>query len=348
MRRALAILPLLAACQFELPGGNDWFPCDAGFCDRNGNPVGQSTGGSSGAPDAGIGQMTTGQCAVNQLALDGPNAYWTTSTGDVLQAAIGAGASVKTVFSGASALGGIAIAGGHVFFADENGTVYSIDTSGQVAPLATGLDEPYAIAADGTNVYWTELGTGTARQLSWSSEGAPVNLDTGRPWLVGIAVDANNVYLASLGTCSSGVASGGGTIRAVPIGGGTPVTLADDQTFDVALCDSGPSPIIQAFGGSVYWVANGDIMQVAANGSAPAPLGVGGAGRPLALAVDQSGVYWTTGDDEVVTCGLTGGPVTVLAASQTSPGAIATNASAAVWQSEGTANACPLSFLDPK
>ena len=176
-----------------------------------------------------------------------------------------------------------------------------------LAPLATEYS-PSAIAVDATSVYWlnttsagygllppyhtaimkTSLGGGTPVILASDTEPNP------RGGSYGIAVDATSVYWINT---SNTVGGGFSTLMKVPIGGGTPTTLASGSFSPSAIGQ------IAVDATSVYWVnssdyrsANGSVMAVAREGGTPTTL----AARQTTaggLAIDATSVYWTTGGD---------------------------------------------------
>jgi len=112
-----------------------------------------------------------------------------------------------------------------------------------------------------------------------TSTGAPTTLAANEVGFY-MAVDATNVYWSSLV----------GTIKKVPLNGGTVVTLASGQSSPYKL-------VVDAT--NVYWVnygtgANdGAVMSVPIAGGTPTQL-AGAQGSPVGIAVDGSYVYWTT------------------------------------------------------
>ena len=82
--------------------------------------------------------------------------------------------------------------------------------------LAGGLDAPIAIATDGINVYWTEVGpdylaggpvtgTGLVRKCAVTGCGnAPTDVATGLTSPGAIALDDANVYWTEMGTTADG------------------------------------------------------------------------------------------------------------------------------------------------
>jgi hypothetical protein len=231
------------------------------------------------------------------------------------------------------------------------------------------------MAVDATSVYWTNCGdpvTGSVMKVP-KAGGEMVTLATGYR-LSGIAVDATSVFwMAGIPDAS------GGALMTVPIGGGTPTTLASrpgtpahlavdasyaywtEQTqgavLKVSLTGGAPTTIAPAPGAwqivvgdtDVYWNGRG-VMKAPKIGGPPIELTPGLHMLPTAgLAVDAKNVYFTSGPPGGGTAGVStvpsqGGTTSVVYANTSgvfaSPGPIAIDATRAYWADGSNAVFC--------
>jgi hypothetical protein len=149
----------------------------------------------------------------------------------------------------------------------------------------------------------------------------PEVVASGQSSPVAIAVDATSVYF--------GEAITGGAIKKRPIAGGSLVTLASNQhaPYELAL-DATHARWFDYFGGTV--------AEVPLSGGTVTTLGVG-PGDVAGVAVDASGVYWTTTTGTVMKVPLSGGtPTPIVTWSGGYGGPIVSNGSSIFWISSDT------------
>jgi hypothetical protein len=98
-------------------------------------------------------------------------------------------------------------------------------TSG-VTTVASGQTQPWGIAVDSRNVYWTNfqpsIGAGAVMKVPLEG-GSPTIVATGQAWPSGIAVDSTSVYWANSGL------DGDGAVMKAPLDGGSPAIPRRDR-----------------------------------------------------------------------------------------------------------------------
>jgi hypothetical protein len=189
--------------------------------------------------------------------------------------------------------GGFAVGGPDLFWWDSTSPIYSCalgscayPTGGQYIAATSATGGPQTIAANGSNVFWGDTGTGSIRGCAVSSGACAsaftVTASSGPSVII---ADANNVYWndnnnvwqcpASSG-CTSPIGLAAGTQNAT--------SLASDGTY-------------------VYWTTSNSVDR-APIGVANSPTSIAGTqSAPDTVAVTSSGVYWS----------VSGGAVMVLA-----------------------------------
>jgi hypothetical protein len=135
-----------------------------------------------------------------------------------------------------------------------------------------------------------------------------------------IAVDATSVYWTNYAMPT-------GTVMKMALSGGTPTTLASDQSTQLGIAVDATS---------VYWTNynTGTVMKVGLGGGTPTTL-ASGLSLPDCMAVDATSVYWTGNGDlddaTVMKVAIGGGTPTTLASGQSETGMIAVDATSAYW-----------------
>jgi sugar lactone lactonase YvrE len=231
--------------------------------------------------------------------------------------------------------------------------------------IAVGGGGVSFITIDGASVYFANQYNGEVMKAPLDGDGGQTvtlsSVGTGAS-PAGVAVDAVNLYWTNLN---------GGTIDAVPIGGGSTTTLASGITFPLLLtldsqnvyvtCGDGTILSIPKAGGDggignvivsgqggdgisgiavdsqhVYWSNNavdGGIFMAPLGGGSPTQL-VGSQNQAGSIAVDTANVYWVTSLNPggiVAMAPLTGGTPVTLATGQTQANGIVVNSTDVFW-----------------
>jgi hypothetical protein len=227
----------------------------------------------------------------------------------------------------------LVVDGDTVFWSDQDGgAVMKVATDGTgLSPVAEGQDEPFGLAVDATNVYWTNGGYNVALMKAPRAGGAAVPLTTGTPLRSlyrAIGLDRDNVYFADTGT-----------IKAIPIGGGTPVQLT-------MASPNGPCHIaIQ--GTRLYWAAypGQDAVQSVplAGGmvqnlfTMPSPIG-----DTWGIAVNADRIFWTeTAAGTLQSMPLAGGTALTVATRARAYG-VALDSARVYWSASTSIESLPL------
>jgi hypothetical protein len=275
--------------------------------------------------------LATGPVYIQGLAVGPTNVYWDNT--------------MSGVPAPAGTINSISIDGGNptvlasaqpdpIVLAADNTNLYWTDGSGVVktmhvggggiATIASGQDNPYFVVVDANNVYWDTFNDGTVMSAPILG-GTPVTLATGQLHPASLAVTATHVYWAG----DTSIA-----IFRVPIGGGTVETLVAGGPPDAAYAGGGDIAVNATH---LYWTqpgatpTTGTVMAIPLDGGSPTTLASDQDG-PGAIALDATNVYWVTyNGGTVMALPLAGGTPITLASGQSGPGGLALDATTVYW-----------------
>jgi hypothetical protein len=269
--------------------------------------------------------LASGQGGPFGIAVDRANVYWANTTaGTVMKVPLGGG-SPTTLASGQAMPLNVVVDATSVYWTNSaligsgasgspaGGQIMKVAIGGGTpVTLATKQDQPWGIAVDQANVYWTNNDGGNTLQLSLGG-GTPITLGTGSGLPHGIALDATTVYWGPRGE-----------IIAAPIGGGSSANLATGGSANAW------NLVVTAT--EVYWVdPTGLVGSLPKGGGTPVTLASGQSG-PRALAIDATTLYWgNSGDGSIASMPIGGGTPTTLATGQGDPEAMAVDSTSLYW-----------------
>jgi hypothetical protein len=164
--------------------------------------------------------LASGQSSPGAMAIDGSNLYWSNqySPGTVMRAPLSNPTAATVLLSGVNKPAGIALDSTYAYVAltsDDYIVKVSLATGSIVSQVTTFENNPYAVAADTNNLYFTNRANGgDVRQVAKTASNAagtvlgvtPSNAIPG-----GIATDGVNVYFCGNNTvfkCPVGVTTG--------------------------------------------------------------------------------------------------------------------------------------------
>ncbi len=186
----------------------------------------------------------------------------------------------------------ILLAGDGVYFSDDQaGTVKRIVADHTIETLVTGLSAGCELAIDADSLYYVDSAVGEIHAVDRISK-ANTRLTSGLNHPVAPLASGDELYFLELGTPAASYADGrfsrmpraGGPIEVLVDHLNAPTGLAAD-TAAFYLCESGTE--LNGHRGRIVRLANtGEISTLAVNQA-----------EPFAIAVDGTGVYWTTDSD---------------------------------------------------
>jgi hypothetical protein len=249
-----------------------------------------SSAGAFGKPFAGGAAVPFGAAKDPRgIVVDLTHLYWADyGDGSLTSAALLGGAPVAIV----PPTGDSGVPTGPTAIASDAQNIYWVDSAvgtvnqmplqgGTIVRLASNRLTPMAIAVDSTSVYWVDYGSagndGSVNKVPIGTPDSITPLATSEQQPSGIAIDAANVYWTDR-------ANPTGTVKSVPIHGGTIVPIAQNQGAPTGVA------VDSQF---VYWTNYDD------NTVLKAPIGGGmsytlasAQNNPSAIAVDDKNVYW--------------------------------------------------------
>jgi hypothetical protein len=189
-----------------------------------------------------------------------------------------------------------------------------------VTTLVQGESNPYGLAVDATNIYYTTSGT------TGGLKKAPIGGGTGTliatEGASGLAISGTTLFIGALDIQST--PTGGGPLTILAMGQGQPYGMTADSN-------------------NVYWVTpNGVVGSVPIAGGTMTTLASNQGSNDSGIAVDASNVYWANSyAGTILSVPITGGGFTTIVTGQTRPSSVAVGGGYVYW----TNNANPGSVM---
>lgn len=162
-----------------------------------------------------------------------------------------------------------------IYWIEDLNLVQMAKSGGAPIVLATDMDVPIGLAADGESLYWVSEAGGRVMKVP-AAGGIPVTIAEGQPGPSSIAVSGAEVFWTNFVD---------GTIMAAPLNGGSPTLVTMDQPGIGHIA-------VDAV--HVYWIGSGGIMKAPRTGGSARVITPVTA--PFEMALDDDSVYWVQGD----------------------------------------------------
>ena len=263
-------------------------------------PDGGATGGGEGGGGGAGGESScvtavlgTDPDGAQFVTLSASDAFWTTSDGLVMQAPLAGGPATALYQSPTSALG-VAVDGGHVYWAETTRVMRALLPDGTPEVVAEGQTEPLFVAARGEACWWLSVGAGVFageivhRREDGTIETLVTGIDAGRF----MRIDATHAYFTAEALLVPGSSLYGVLARA-PLEGGPVEPLVIGLHMPSALALAGDH---------VYWLEQlglslelaGSLYERSKAGGATSLISQIPGRLALGLAVDVSDAFVTT------------------------------------------------------